>query len=110
MRRDSVGIRAVFHGPIADPVLSKQNSDGTGAGDGFLDRGDPPKARTKLTSIKESAQTFGAEPSVQVRSGGSVAAGVADKKRRRRRRTSYEYFSHCERINPTTECGRALVR
>ncbi len=62
---------------VAEPMRADQDGAGLGSSDRVLERRHPPQARAKLSAVEEGAEALGAEPSVQLRGGGAVAAGVA---------------------------------
>ena len=64
---------------VADPVLADEDRDGLGAADRLFERRNPPEARAKRAAVEEGAEALRAQPAVQLRRGGVVAAGVADK-------------------------------
>ena len=64
---------------IAEPMRADQDGDGLGAADRVFERRNPAQARTKRAAVEKGAEALLVEPAVQLRCGGAVAAGVAEK-------------------------------
>jgi hypothetical protein len=64
---------------VADAVLAKKDSDGAGTVDRIFKPRNPSQARPKLATVVKGGQALVAQPTVQFRRAGFVAAGVADK-------------------------------
>ncbi|VFU10525.1 protein of unknown function [Methylocella tundrae] len=62
---------------VANPVGTDEDGDSIGLSNRVFERRDPAKTRAKLTAVKEGTEALGAQPAVQLRRGGSVAAGIA---------------------------------
>jgi hypothetical protein len=60
-------------------MLAQENGDGTGAVDGLFEHRDPRKTWTKFAAVKEGGEALVAKPTIQLRRGRSVAAGIAQK-------------------------------
>ena len=64
---------------VADAVLAEKDGDRAGTVDRVFKPRNPSKARSKLAAVIKGGQALGAQPTVQFRRAGFVAAGVADK-------------------------------